>query len=38
MNPAVNFSYHPDFSDAQWGTFKTVLVDAEGNTQVYSIF
>jgi lipopolysaccharide assembly outer membrane protein LptD (OstA) len=38
LNPAVGFSFHPDFSQPQWNTFKTVQYTAEGATQPYSIF
>lgn len=38
MTPSIGFSYHPDFSDPQWNTYKTVQYDAEGNTRRYSLF
>ncbi len=38
VTPSLGFSYHPDFSDPKWNTYKTVQVDAEGSTQRYSLF
>ncbi len=38
MSPSVGVSYHPDFGDEQYGTFKPVQYDSVGHTQLYSIF
>ncbi|MBK9732864.1 MAG: LPS-assembly protein LptD [Chitinophagaceae bacterium] len=38
MTPSLGFSFHPDFSDPQWNTFKTVQYNTEGSTQRYSLF
>ncbi len=38
ITPSIGLSYHPDFSEPQWNTYKTVQIDEEGNTQRYSIF
>lgn len=38
MNPNVDFSFSPDFSDASWGFYKTVQIDTTGRTRKYSIF
>ncbi|MEO6167635.1 MAG: putative LPS assembly protein LptD [Chitinophagales bacterium] len=38
ITPSIGFSFHPDFSEPQWNTFKTVQYDEEGNTRRYSIF
>lgn len=36
--PNVSYSYRPDFSEPQWGAYKKVQSDTNGNKQVYSIF
>lgn len=38
ITPSIGMSYHPDFSEPQWNTYKTVQIDEEGNTRRYSIF
>ncbi len=38
LSPALSMQYHPDFGEAQYGTYKPVQVDSTGRTQLYSIF
>lgn len=38
VRPSVGFSFMPDFGREQLGYYRTVQVDAEGNTEKYSIF
>ena len=38
VRPSVGFSYLPDFGREQLGYYRTVQVDAAGNTERYSIF
>ncbi len=38
LTPSVGFSYRPDFSQPNFGYFKTVQYDTSGNTLTYSIF
>lgn len=38
ITPSLSYSYSPDFSDDQWGFYKTVQTDTLGNTRQYSIF
>ncbi|HPD95279.1 MAG TPA: putative LPS assembly protein LptD [Tenuifilaceae bacterium] len=38
ITPSVSLSYRPDFSDANYGFYKTVQVDSTGRKQQYSIF
>ncbi|MEP1152506.1 MAG: putative LPS assembly protein LptD [Balneola sp.] len=38
ITPSLSYSYSPDFSDEQWGFYKTVQTDTLGNTRKYSIF
>jgi len=36
--PSISFNYRPDFGEDNWGYYKTVQNDVDGNTQTYSIF
>ena len=38
MNPSIGYSFHPDFGDNKYGTYKEVQKDSLGNSQRYSIF
>jgi lipopolysaccharide assembly outer membrane protein LptD (OstA) len=38
MNPSVNYSYRPDFSDPRYGYYQTVQIDTAGNEARYSYF
>lgn len=38
LSPNMSFSYRPDFSEEQWGFYRSVQSDTLGNTQRYSIF
>lgn len=38
MTPSLSYTYRPDFSDDQWGFYRTVQTDSLGNTRKYSIF
>jgi len=38
LSPSVGFNYVPDFGSEQLGYWKTVQIDAKGNTQKYSVF
>ncbi len=38
FTPNISFNFRPDFSDEQWGFYRTVQSDSVGNTQTYSIF
>ncbi len=38
VRPTLSYSYRPDFSDEQWGFYRTVQTDTLGNTRQYSIF
>jgi len=38
ITPTFSISYRPDFSEPQYGFFKTVKTDTAGHTQKYSIF
>ena len=38
IRPTVGFSYVPDFGSAAYGYYKTVQIDAKGNTSKYSVF
>jgi hypothetical protein len=36
LRPSINFTYKPDFSDSQWGVYRTVANDSLNRT--YSIY
>lgn len=38
ITPTVSISYRPDFSEPQYGFYKTVQTDTAGHTKKYSIF
>lgn len=38
ITPSLSYTYRPDFSDEQWGFYRTVQTDSLGNTRKYSIF
>tara|TARA_R110002124_G_scaffold277449_3_gene448878 strand:+ start:12741 stop:15407 length:2667 start_codon:yes stop_codon:yes gene_type:complete len=38
VTPSLSYTYRPDFSDDQWGFYRTVQTDSVGNTRKYSIF
>lgn len=38
ITPSLSYTYRPDFSDDQWGFYRTVQTDSLGNTRKYSIF
>lgn len=38
LRPSISYNYRPDFSEEQWGFYKTVQTDSLGNTRKYSIF
>lgn len=38
FSPSLSYTYRPDFSDEQWGFYRTVQTDTLGNTRRYSIF
>ncbi len=38
FSPTLGLSYRPDFSDEQWGFYKTIERDTLGNELTYSIF
>lgn len=38
MIPNASISYRPDFGESKYGYYKTVVINAEGETQKYSIF
>lgn len=38
MTPSVAFTYRPDFGQAKFGYYKTLIVDTTGRTRQYSIF
>ncbi|MEO9884572.1 MAG: putative LPS assembly protein LptD [Balneola sp.] len=38
LRPTLSYNYRPDFSDEQWGFYRTVQTDSLGNTRRYSIF
>ena len=38
FTPTIGFSYRPDFSDDQWGFYRTIDRDTLGNELTYSIF
>lgn len=37
-SPSLSISYHPDFSESQYGYYNSVIVDSTGKTEQYSIF
>lgn len=38
ITPSLGYNYSPDFSDEQWGFYRTVQTDTLGNSRRYSIF
>jgi hypothetical protein len=38
LTPVISFAYRPDFSDANFGYYKTVQTDTSGKLTPYSIF